>query len=245
MNGSSPGSENEMSNRLLLPLILVVLAAQPEGRGQSPGSPTREYIYLGARLVAFDTPTAAPTNLVATAASTTQVNLTWSAATGASYYRVERSFNNGSYIEIGTSVRTAYTDNLASPGITYLYRVRAVDGSGNVSGYSNFDLATTIMFTDDPLTAAVTVVKAQHFSELRQAVNAVRTSAGLGAAIWTDSSLGGIAIKAVHVQELRNYLGSAMTTLGLTAPTYTDPTLNAGVTIVKKVHVEELRQNVK
>lgn len=117
--------------------------------------------------------------------------------------------------------------------------------AGNVSGYSNIDLATTVSFTDHPLAVGMTLVKAQHLTELRQGVSAVRATAGLAAAAWTDPTLSGVFIKAVHIQELRDNLNPALTTLGFTAPTYTDPTLTAGSTVVKKAHIEELRQAVK
>ena len=186
-----------------------------------------------------------PANLVATASSTTQVNLSWTASTGAVSYQIERSSNLASYTQIGTSTTTAYNDTSVSSGITYLYRVRGVDASNNMSPYSNVDLATTILFTDDPLIAGVTVVKAQHFTELRSAVNAVRAAAGLAAASWTDSSLSGVVIKVVHLQELRDNLNPALTMLGFSPPAYTDPTLTPRVTVIKKAHVNELRQSMK
>ncbi len=191
----------------------------------------------------------APTSLTATATSSTQVNLTWTASTdnaGVHHYEVWRSFNNGQYVRLAPDpTATTFSDSAVSGGVTYLYRVRAVDAAGNVSGDSNVDLATTVLFTDDPLVAGVTVVKAAHILELRQAVNAVRASAGQAAASWTDPSLAGLFIKTVHLQELRSNLSPALSTLGFPAPAYTDPTLIAGSTVVKKAHVEDLRQGVK
>ncbi len=113
------------------------------------------------------------------------------------------------------------------------------------SPYSNRDLATTILFTDDSLVAGVTKVRAVHFSEMRQAVDAVRKSAGLAAATWTNSNLAGILLKVVHVQEMRNSLNPALAALGFPTPSYTDSTLTIGVTRIRKVHLDELRQRVK
>lgn len=187
-----------------------------------------------------------PANLTASATSTTEVSLTWTASsTAGATYQIERSSNNSGYSMIATSTTPAYVDTSATAGITYLYRVRAVDGAGTVSSYTNVDLATTIMFTDDPLTVGVTLVRAQHFNELRQSVNAVRTTAGLAAASWTDPILDGLVIKAVHLQELRDSLNAAITALGLGAPAYTDPSLTVGATVIKKVHIDELRERVK
>ena len=95
-------------------------------------------------------------------------------------------------------------------------------------------------FTDNPVTAGVTIIKAQHINELRTAVNAVRVTAGLGQVSWSDPSLVGEAIKAVHITELRQNLNQALASMGLAPPSYTDATLPPGL-VVKKMHVEEVR----
>jgi hypothetical protein len=132
-----------------------------------------------------------------------------------------------------------------SSSTTYIYRVRAVDANGCYSDFSNTDIATTIVFTDDPLVAGTTVVKAVHVTELRSAVNAVRAAAALSAASWTDSSLTSVEIKAVHISELRSALDAARSALSLSALTYTDSSLTPGTTPVKAVHATELRNGVK
>jgi hypothetical protein len=214
----------------------------------------KEYIYSGGRLVATEEPTNSslpagppPTNLVATATSATSVTLTWTPpATGTvTNYVVERRQNvNSPYTALTPNpTSNAFPDNTAVGGIAYLYRVRASFSDGGVSDNSNVDMATTLTFTDDPLTVGVTPIKAGHLSEMRQAVNAVRLTAGLSPANWTDASLVGAAIKAVHVQELRSNLDPALSLLGFTILPYTDPSLQ-GVA-VKKVHLEELRNRVK
>jgi hypothetical protein len=105
----------------------------------------------------------------------------------------------------------------------------------------------TPVFTNDPLVAGVTEVKAIHLTELRAAVNQARARAGLAAATWTDANLqpSVTLIKAVHIQELRARLDEARAALGLAAASYTDPTLTVGVTTVRAAHVQELRERVK
>src|SRR6266404_7711449 len=54
----------------------------------SAGSPSKEYIYAGGRLVATEEPTtttslSAPTNLRATTSSSTSIHITWSSAVNA------------------------------------------------------------------------------------------------------------------------------------------------------------------
>ena len=188
----------------------------------------------------------APTGLLATAVLPTRVDLTWAAPAGSvARYEVERSQSAaGGWSALNTQVTaTSFNDTTAASDTAYLYRVRAVFTSGTPSPYSDRDLATTVIFSDDPLTAGATAVKAAHFNELRTAVGAVRANAGLSAAAWTDAALAGVRIKALHVGELRARIDEARAQLGLSAPSYTDPTL-PGV-LVRKVHVEELRQRVK
>jgi RHS repeat-associated protein len=99
------------------------------------------------------------------------------------------------------------------------------------------------VFTDDPLVAGVTGIKAVHITELRTAVNQARSRASLAAANWAEAVTTGVTIKASHITELRARLDEARIVLGLGAATYTDPSLSAGMTI-KAVHVQELRQRV-
>jgi hypothetical protein len=188
-----------------------------------------------------------PTSLVATATSPTQAQLQWTASTdnvGIHHYRIERLSSAGTVQIDTTGNATSLMDSVTS-GVAYRYRVRAMDAAGNVSGYSNADLATMIIFAEDPLVQGLSTVKAQHFDQLRQAVNAVRAAAGLSVASWTDPSLLGVVIRAVHLQELRDRLSPALTMLGFSAPSYTDTTLTVGSTLVKKVHIQELRDYVK
>ncbi len=187
----------------------------------------------------------APTNLAVTSASNTSIGLGWSAPSGTvSHYQIERSQSHlGPFPVIGTAVTTGFNDTTVTSGSAYLYRVRAVS-SGTPSSPSNMAVGTAISFTDDPLVVGVTRVKAQHLTELRQSVNAVRSVAGLASASWTDTSLPETSIKAVHVRELGDWLGEALAALSVTAPSYTDPVLSTGAsgTLVKKAHIEELRQ---
>ncbi len=213
-----------------------------------PGSPSKEYIYAGGRLIATEEPNpmVAPTNLIADTFSSARIDLTWTAAPGAHHYQVERAPNLGGTFTVVNSnvVGTSYQDTTVTSVNAYLYRVRTADSVGNLSAPSGVDVATAITFTDNPLTVGTTPVKAVHMTELRQAVNAVRAAANLSAATWTDPTLStSVPIKAVHVTEMRSNLDAALTALGITTSAYTDPSLT-GIAI-KKVHVDEVRQRVK
>jgi hypothetical protein len=102
------------------------------------------------------------------------------------------------------------------------------------------------VFTDDPLVAGTSTVKAVHFTELRTAVAALRARYALTAVSWTDDPLisGAAPVRAVHVMELRAALRDVYTTAGRTAPTYTDSVLVAGHSIITVAHVTELRSAV-
>ncbi len=99
------------------------------------------------------------------------------------------------------------------------------------------------LFTDDPLVAGVTMVKAVHFLELRARIDQVRVARGLGGYAWSNDLAVGTTVRAAHIVELREALRQAYVAAGVTPPTYTDNTLAAGMTI-KAVHITELRSEV-
>jgi hypothetical protein len=101
------------------------------------------------------------------------------------------------------------------------------------------------VFSDDPLTAGSSLIRAVHITELRTAVNEVRVLAGLSPFVFTDGIVPGLGIKKVHIEELRAALNEARMFLVLPALTYTDPVLMSGTTRIKAVHIEELRSGVK
>jgi serine protease AprX len=86
-----------------------------------------------------------PSGLAATAASKSQINLSWvDNSVNESGYKIERSTNGTSYTQIatvGASV-TSYASTGLSASTTYYYRVRAYNASGN-SSYSNVVSAKT------------------------------------------------------------------------------------------------------
>ncbi len=241
----------------------------------SPANPSKEYIYVGGRLIATEEPTgtasptpsptpvptptpppsaAAPGNLVATTVSGTQINLTWTAPASGTvdHYRIERSTSYGSpFVPLQASPTSmSFADTSVSAVTAYLYRVCAVDGAGNLSQYSNVDVATAITFTDDPLQAGVTWIKAQHLSELRQAVNAVRALAGLTPALWhypdpmSNPPEQRRVVWLEDVTDLRTFLDEALTILGRQQAYPAYPPLGRNMSISKE-HFAQIRDRVK
>jgi parallel beta helix pectate lyase-like protein/List-Bact-rpt repeat protein len=102
------------------------------------------------------------------------------------------------------------------------------------------------VFSDPTLTPLASIVRATHFTELRGAIDTLRSRQGLTAFGWTDPSLvaGATTIKQVHLVELRSAVGAVFTARGLPTPTWTDPAITAVVTVIRAVHVTELRAAV-
>src|SRR5205085_2325974 len=89
-----------------------------------------------------------PTNLTATAASSTQINLSWTVSTDASSpiaYHVERcqGARDSKFAEYATTTSAAFSSTGLTASTSYSYRARASDPSNNLSGYSNTASATT------------------------------------------------------------------------------------------------------
>jgi len=94
------------------------------------------------------TPTTAPSGLTATAVSTSQINLAWTAATdsvGVTGYLVERCQGSGctAFGQVASVAGTTYSDAGLAAATSYSYRVRATDATGNLSGFSNTATAAT------------------------------------------------------------------------------------------------------
>ncbi len=87
------------------------------------------------------TPPSTPTNVSATAVSSSQVDLSWTASTdnvGVAGYRVFRNSTS-----VGTSGSTSFSDTGLLPATTYAYSVAAYDAAGNTSLQSTAVTITT------------------------------------------------------------------------------------------------------
>lgn len=105
------------------------------------------------------------------------------------------------------------------------------------------DIATGVSFTDNPVVPG-TPIRVSHVLQLRTAVNAVRTFAGLSAFSFTDATLtSGASIRAVYLTELRDALTAARNAIGMPIAFSPEPPAVGGV--VKATHVEELRAGVR
>lgn len=95
-------------------------------------------------------PPSTPGTLIATVRSSSQIDLGWTASSdsggsGLAGYRIERcqGANCTDFASIATSTAPPFANSGLAAGTIYRYRVRAFDGAGNHSAYSNVASATT------------------------------------------------------------------------------------------------------
>jgi len=126
---------SELSAAALFALFLVLLQTGCNSGSYTPPPPDT-------------TPPTAPTNLTATAASATQINLSWTASTdnvGVTGYKVERCSGAtcSNFAQIATPTTTTFNDTGLTAFTSYSYRVRATDAANNLSGFSSTATAST------------------------------------------------------------------------------------------------------
>jgi hypothetical protein len=115
----------------------------------------------------------APSNLTAAAASSSQINLSWTAGTETggtiTQYLIERCSGAGcsNFVQVSTSATATFNDTGLTASTSYSYRVRATDASSNFSGYSAAATASTnaivVSVSISPKRAAITTGQAQSF----------------------------------------------------------------------------------
>jgi hypothetical protein len=181
--------------------------------------------------------------------------LTWGASTGATSY--EYCYDTSDDNACGATWTSVAGTSADLTGLvvdtTYYWQVRARSSLGTAeadAGAAWWSLTTrarlTQPFTDDPLLARVTPVRAVHLTELRQRIDALRSSHGLLAYVWTDSSLvaGVTPVRSVHVMELRAALAAVYVAASRPVPVYTDSAIGADITVITVAQIAELRAAV-
>lgn len=126
----------------------TILAWPPVNPALQPITPTA--VYKPQPLVCDVTAPSAPTSLVAGGLNPTTINLSWAASTdniGVTNYLV---FRDTLPSPIASVVGTAYSDTGLTPLSSHSYRVMAIDGAGNLSGFSNTATANTPADTSAP-----------------------------------------------------------------------------------------------
>ena len=89
----------------------------------------------------------APVVKIGNSAASGKPMLTWNAVSGATSYKVYRATSQkGTYSLLGTVTATSYTNTGAKAGVTYYYKVKAVNSAGE-SAYSNVVSGKTTVTT--------------------------------------------------------------------------------------------------
>jgi hypothetical protein len=182
-----------------------------------------------------------PTNVIAIASTGTNVFVSWSGSDGATSYTVWRT-DGDVYTNLGPPsppAATSFLDETATANRGYFYQVEAHNASGS-SGLSGADIAITVIYTDNPLSAGMPI-KAVHLSELRTAANLMRALTGsVIVPTYTDPTIviGSTTAKAAHFQEVESVLIGARMSLGLSVPS----TLGiAAGGVIPAAHINALR----
>jgi len=161
---------------------------------------------------------AAPSNLVATAVSSSQINLAWQDnSTNEVGFKIERKTGvGGTYAQIDsvTANVTSYSNTGLAASTTYFYRVRAYDTAAANSAYSNESNATT--FNPAPTVTSISPTSGSRLQTLDVVFTGTNFISGVTSVI--DES-GHITINSTTVNSSTNL--TANLTITATADTGT------------------------
>ena len=159
----------------------------------------------------------APVVKIGHSASSGKPMLTWNAVSGATSYKVYRATSqNGTYSLLGTVTTTSYINTGAKDGVTYYYKVKAVNSAGE-SAFSNIVSGQSKSVTPKP---SAPVVKIGH-------------SATSGKPMLTWNAVDGAASYKVYRATAKNGAYSVINTTN--ALTYTNTGAALGTTYYYKV----------
>jgi autotransporter-associated beta strand protein len=163
-----------------------------------------------------------PTGVTVTP-STTQVAVSWTAASGATSYVVYRSTSpNGAYATVGTSTGTSFADTTITNGLTYYYKVSSVNGSGE-GALSGTSASATPM---NPDTLSILSVNLRAYNTYGMAVNDLAGVDRVG--YWNNLVGPATTGEVVTLGSVLNHLGAALPgvtvafTAGNTGGSYTN-----------------------
>ena len=182
------------------------------------------YSNVASATTSAPTPPAAPANLMATAASGSQINLSWADnSNNEDGFRIEQCQGAGctNFTEIttvGTNV-VSYSNTSLTASTTYQYRVRAYNSGGN-SAYSNVASATTSASTP-PAAPANLMATAASSSQINLS--------------WADNSNNedGFRIEQCQGAGCTNF--TEITTVGTNVVSYSNTSLTASTTYQYRV----------
>jgi hypothetical protein len=178
----------------------------------SPGCKYSDHRFVWGRfdLGSLQSPPAAPTDLGATAASSTRIDLTWTAVPNATGYSIERS-NDGAtgWSEIASTASPGYNDTTVIENSTRFYRVFATN-SGGKSPPSNTTSATTPA-TPPTQPTNVTATGGKRKATLRWTASTDAGGSGLaGYEVWRSTTGAGGSFTKVAATGSTSYTNSGL-----------------------------------
>jgi hypothetical protein len=139
------------------PMFLIINVARNSTYqgGSLPANTQIDYVRVTSAGPPDTQPPTPPTNLSASAVSSSQINLTWTASTdnvGVAGYKIYRCTGSGCTPSslLTTVSGTSYSDTGLSASTVYVYAVSAYDAAGNESAKSSSASATTQADTTRP-----------------------------------------------------------------------------------------------
>jgi chitodextrinase len=207
---------------------------------QTSGSWIMQMVAFKAGAVTPDTTAPSPpAGVTASAASASQINLTWTGSTdnvGVSGYLIERCSGAGcaNFVQVAapTGTATAYTDSGLTASTTYSYRLRATDAAGNLSQFSSVATGTTQAPDTTPPTAPGLLTAV--------AVSGTRIDVSWGAA--TDN----VGVIGYRLERCQGEGCTAFTKFGttITGTNFSDTTLSLNTSYSYIVRAEDADGNV-
>lgn len=217
--------------------VIVQAATSSGGAGLSSGSATGLIVVLDPPVI-----TTQPRNQVVQAGHAASLSV---AATGGSL--TYQWYIGASGVTTNPMSGGSVSTQTPTPAQTTNYWVRVSNNGGSAdSQTATVEVVPYVPFTDSPLVAGETPLRAVHITELRSRIDALRQGLGLTPFSWTDPALAAnsTTLRAVHVVELRAALVEAYAAAHIAAPSFTDPTLPQGSVAIKRIHIQELRDAV-
>jgi len=178
------------------------------------------------------TPPIAPTNLIAAAVSSTEIDLTWTDnSNNETGFQIQRGLTStGPFTTIATAAAnaTGYTDTGLSPSTTYYYQINATNSAGS-SAYTTIVNATTPASLPGVPTAP-------------SGLAATATSATEIDLSWTDNSNNETAFS---IERSTSSTGpfSVIGSVGANVTTYADTTASAATTYYYRVDAQNSEGN--
>ena len=121
--------------------------------------------------------------------------------------------------------------------------VTSLDGQvATLPGGFTYVTVAPLTFTDNPLQAGVTPVRALHLNELRTAITTLRSRYSLPTPTWPSGAIGiGTVIQAAHLTEVRAALADVYIAAGLAVPAWSPATVTGGSTVIAASQIAQVR----